>query len=246
MASVVTWLSDRHGGVSLPPFDSLNLGLHVGDDDTAVIENRRRACAAVGATLDDLVVANQVHGAHVTVVGGEHRGRGATTLETAIPQTDALICETTSVVIAILVADCVPVAIVDDCGGRVGLAHAGWRGIAAGVLEATVLTMLERGSLMTNLRCEVGPGISAERFEVGEEVVEQLGLHPNSEHVDRTQLRPHVDLTGVVLDRLVGLGLERSMISVSDERTGDRYFSARSGAQTGRFAMLAKILDNGE
>ncbi len=245
MTSVVTWLSDRHGGVSLPPFNSLNLGLHVGDDDAAVIENRRRACAAVGATLDDLVVANQVHGARVTVVGEEHRGRGATDLESAIPQTDALICERPSMVIAILVADCLPVAVIDDHGGRVGLAHAGWRGIAAGVLEATVTAMLERGSLMSHLRCEVGPGISSARFEVGEEVVAQLGLGPDSPHVDRTQKRPHVDLTGVALDRLVGLGLERSVISVSDERTGDRYFSARSGEQTGRFAMLAKILDNG-
>jgi YfiH family protein len=234
MTSVVTWLSDRHGGVSLPPFNSLNLGLHVGDDD-----------AAVGATLDDLVVANQVHGARVTVVGEEHRGRGATDLESAIPQTDALICERPSMVIAILVADCVPVAVIDDNGGRVGLAHAGWRGIAAGVLEATVTAMLERGSLMSHLRCEVGPGISSARFEVGEEVIAQLGLGADSPHVDRTRLRPHVDLTGVVLDRLVGLGLERSVISVSDERTGDRYFSARSGEQTGRFAMLAKILDNG-
>jgi len=245
MAAVETLLTDRHGGVSLAPFASLNLGLHVGDDPTAVLENRRRACAALGADLSQLVVANQVHGANVMVVGAEHRGCGALTLDTAIAETDALVCDTTGVVIAILVADCLPVAFVDHKGARVGLAHAGWRGVAAGVLEATVSAMTSRGTSLQDLQVEVGPGISKDRFEVGEEVVEQLGLSSSSAHVDRSGPKPHVDLTGVAVDRLLALGLSPSAVTVSEQRTGDRYFSARSGERTGRFAMLAKILDNG-
>jgi YfiH family protein len=245
MAMVSTLVTSRSGGVSKPPFDTLNLGLHVGDDPEAVICNRERACVSFGATVDDLVVANQVHGARVAVVGQHHRGRGARDLHSAIPDTDALITTEPGVVLCILVADCIPVALIDTRGVGVGVAHAGWRGTAAGVLEATAEALFERGATPASLRAEVGPGISIDSFEVGEEVVDQLRLGPTSPHVDRRSAKPHVDLTGVVVDRLVALGLRSDQIAVSAERTGGSLFSARAATPTGRFAMLAKILDNG-
>ena len=245
MAPIETLITSREGGVSLPPFDSLNLGFHVGDEVDAVLENRRRVCATFGSTLDDLVVANQVHGASVAVVDDRRRGHGARDLDSAVAATDALVTETSGLVLCILVADCLPVAFLDDEGSRIGVAHAGWRGTAAGVLEATAAALFELGSSPSSLRIEVGPGIGIDRFEVGEEVVDQLDLRENSPHVDRSRTKPHVDLTGVVVDRLLALGLEPHQLSVSRERTGDRYFSARASERSGRFAMLAKILDNG-
>jgi YfiH family protein len=245
MAPTKTLLTSRAGGISLPPFDSLNLGFHVGDDAEAVLENRRRVCETFGGTLDDLVLANQVHGANVAMVDARDRGRGARDLESAIAATDALVTKTSGLVLCILVADCLPVAFLDDAGSRLGVAHAGWRGIATGVLEATAAALFELGSTPPSLRIEVGPGIGIDRFEVGEEVIDQLGLSQNSPHVDRSREKPHVDLTGVVVDRLLALGLTEHQLKVTPERTGDQYFSARASERSGRFAMLAKILDNG-
>ena len=127
-------VTTRHGGMSVTPYDTLNLGLHVGDRPDAVVGNRARAAAAFGVGLDTLVFARQVHGASAALVGPDDRGRGTTAEDDAIPDTDILVTTTPGVTLVILVADCVPLALVDPDAGVLAAVHAGWRGTAAGAV----------------------------------------------------------------------------------------------------------------
>ncbi|MGH9091394.1 MAG: polyphenol oxidase family protein, partial [Acidimicrobiales bacterium] len=139
-------VTTRHGGVSTGPYGSLNLGLHVGDDPAAVVENRRRAAAAIGAALGDLVVAEQVHGSAATVVGREARGRGTLDAGDAVPATDALVTAAPGTVLVTLVADCVPVVLFDPAARVLATVHAGWRGTAGRVVAAAVDAMTALGA----------------------------------------------------------------------------------------------------
>jgi polyphenol oxidase len=119
-ASVLAGCTGRGGGVSKPPYDKLNLGLHVGDDPGAVLENRRLLADALGVELSSFVFAQQVHEGRVRVVTAADRGRGALRVEDALPDTDALITREAGVVLAAMHADCVPVVLFDPLTPAVG------------------------------------------------------------------------------------------------------------------------------
>ena len=127
-------VTTRHGGVSTGAYESLNLGLHVGDDPTRVVRNRERAANAFGVDLNDLVFAEQVHGARATVVDRDDRGRGTRDQADAVAATDILVTTSAGVVPVMLVADCLPLALVDPDAKVLATVHAGWRGTAAGVV----------------------------------------------------------------------------------------------------------------
>lgn len=149
----------RTGGVSQPPCDTFNVGTHVGDDPRAVAENR----AALRASLDlpaEPAWLEQVHGRRVVALDR------AATLESPGPA-DAAVSHTPDGICAIQVADCMPVLLAAADGSAVGAAHAGWRGLAGGVLEATVRAM---NTPPAELLCWLGPAIGQAHFEVGEEV----------------------------------------------------------------------------
>src|ERR1700678_3353338 len=106
-------VTTRQGGVSSGPYASLNLGLHVGDEPADVLENRRRAAAALGADLGDFVFCNQAHGREAKLITAADRGRGARALADAIAATDALVTGDAGVVLTVMVADCVPIVLYD-------------------------------------------------------------------------------------------------------------------------------------
>ena len=145
----------RRGGVSPSPYDSLNLGAHVGDAAAAVAENRRRLVAALGLPGEPRWLT-QVHGTCSTNAASAGEGCEADASHTDQP----------GVVCAVLTADCLPVLLCDTAGGRVAAAHAGWRGLLNGVLEQTVRAMDAEGELLAWL----GPAIGPQVFEVGDEV----------------------------------------------------------------------------
>ena len=149
-------ITTRHGGVSGAPYASLNLGLHVGDDPLAVAENRARLRAHLPATPRWL---NQVHG--TTVIDAGDAGLPP------IPAADAAFASGPGVVCAVMTADCLPVLFCDRSGSVVAAAHAGWRGLQAGVLERTVTTLGVPGR---EVLAYLGPAIGAQAFEVGDDV----------------------------------------------------------------------------
>src|SRR5215469_8664502 len=165
----------RSGGVSTAPFDSLNVGAHVGDEATAVAENRRRVRARLSLPEEPAWLA-QVHG--VEVVDLDAAAPAARWAEhapaTGMHSADAAVTRCAGRVCVVQVADCLPVLLATRDGSVLGAAHAGWRGLAAGVLEATVKRLaVEPADLLAWL----GPAIGAAHFEVGAEVRQAFLAH---------------------------------------------------------------------
>ncbi|MGO9221729.1 MAG: polyphenol oxidase family protein [Streptosporangiaceae bacterium] len=167
---VDAFVTTRHGGVSAGSYATLNLGLHVGDNPADVLVNRRRVAAALDADLGDFVFASQVHGRHVAVVSATDRGRGALRLDDAVASTDALVTADPGTILAILVADCVPIILADPQAGVLACVHAGWRGTVAGVTGAALHAMQALGARPERIRAAIGPAVAADRYQVGPEV----------------------------------------------------------------------------
>ena len=249
----------RSGGVSLAPYASLNLGGHVGDLPEAVAENRRRLVVEAELPSEPVWLA-QVHGITVadldaTLGAGESAAAGvgvaaaytadaafaaaaAVTAPAAITA-DAAFTRRPGRVCAILAADCLPVLLTDDSGGVVAAAHAGWRGLAGGVLEATVRAMGERPE---RLMAWLGPAIGPGHFEVGAEVREALlkgDAGAEGAFTRNARGRFMADLGTLARRRLAALGVHR--IDGGGHCThadAERYFSHRRDGMTGRQATL--------
>lgn len=175
--SVKAAVSCRRGGVSKPPFSSLNMGLHVGDRREDVLENRKRYCRALGIDEAMLINCSQVHGTHIEIVSEEDRGRGAFSLDTAIPDTDGLITASPKVPLTMNYADCTPLFFYDPVKKVCALSHGGWRGTAGDIAGKTVSLMAEKyHSRREDILGAIGPAIGLHDFEVGEEVI--LAMKP--------------------------------------------------------------------
>jgi YfiH family protein len=217
----------RSGGASAPPYESLNLGAHVGDDPFAVAENRRRVAQTLSLPSAPCWL-RQVHGTGVHEA--EVAGSGG--------EADAAITRRAGVVLAIQVADCLPVLLAADDGTVLGAAHAGWRGLAAGVIERTVGRM---GCSPTRLVAWLGPCIGPQQFEVGEEVREAFRVAGDPPEAFRPSPggRWLCDLPAIARTRLQRLGVERVVgggwCTVADPV---RFFSHRRDRLTGRMAAL--------
>lgn len=221
----------RDGGVSRAPFDTLNLGLHLGDDDEAVRENRLRFAAMIGLSPDRLFEQRQVHGNAVREIAP------ADVPETiADREGDALIARSEGIGVAARTADCVPILIAHPPSGHVAAAHAGWRGAVAGVVSRAL------GALSHDPRelvVAIGPHIRIDAFEIGEDVARQIERAAGGREVvqrgDRT-LRGH--LAALVSLQLRDAGVPSDAIddvggcTFSDAM---RFFSHRRDAgKTGR------------
>lgn len=224
--SVTAGVSTRHGGVSGPPYDTLNVGRHVGDDPSCVEENRRRFCAALDVDPAWLTTAGQVHGSTVRVVDAPRHE----------PFCDGLVTDTPGLLLAIATADCAAVLLADPVNQVAGACHAGWRGTVARIVPDTVTTMERLGAAPGRIHAHVGPCISRDAFEVGPEVA----AHFEDAVVYECDQwpRPHVDLKAVLRRQLKEAGLAAQAIEISERCTvseTDTFFSHRaSGGTTGR------------
>jgi YfiH family protein len=240
--------TQRRGGVSGSPYDELNLGLHVGDDPLAVLENRRRVARALGVELASFVIAEQVHGGEVRVLTAADRGRGALRGEDAIGDTDALITREAGLVLAVMLADCVPVIVFDPVTPAVGVAHAGWAGTVRHVTRNTVRAMQrELGGDPSTFQAAIGPSIGPDSYEVGNEVAEQVrAAFPGAGVVRPQGNEKHLlDLWGANVADLVSAGVRSERIEVAGLDTfqlPERFFSHRRAQPTGRFLALASLL----
>ena len=230
--SVGALMSTRQGGFSQGPFDSLNLGAHVGDDPAAVAANRQR-WGALMAPAQPLWL-RQVHGT-VVVEAADALRRGAA------PQADGCWTREPGVACVVQVADCLPVLFAASNGRAVGAAHAGWRGLAAGVLERTAEAVASAaGGAPGGLVCWLGPCIGPRQFEVGEDVLQALGAEERFFTPRRRpdgQLRWLADLPGLARQRLQALGLHQVAGGhwCTVENPSD-FFSYRRDGVTGRMA----------
>jgi hypothetical protein len=241
-------VTTRHGGASIGPYESLNLGLHVGDDNETVIRNRAAAADAFGVALDSWVVARQVHGVASAVVGPAQRGRGTRSEDDAIPATDILVTRSPDVTLCILVADCVPLALVDPEAGVLAAVHAGWRGTAAGAVGRALSVMRECGADSGRVRAFLGPAVQPDRYQVKDEVRRALTEAIRPADLDGAAARPDgpdhwlVDLLAANRQQLVAHGVPNDHIAVSGTTTAHAdFFSDRARRPCGRFALLARL-----
>jgi copper oxidase (laccase) domain-containing protein len=157
----------RQGGFSNGDFSTLNLSFVSGDDPDVVVANRARALEAIGAPAEAWTSGRQVHGAQVARVTSSERGRGSRSAATTLEGTDAMWTEEPGTVLAVLTADCMPILLADRSQRRIAVVHAGWRGLTAGIIEATVGAM---GSAHAALVAAVGPSIGPCCYEIGTDV----------------------------------------------------------------------------
>lgn len=243
----------RHGGVSAAPYGladggtgGLNLGTHVGDDGVAVDTNRARLAARLPAMPRWL---EQVHGCAVaTAADADDRAPGAD----AVPRADASVATRAGHVCAIMTADCLPVLLCDVAGTVVGAAHAGWRGLCAGVIEATLERMAPRAAAAPQWLAWLGPAIGPTAFEVGAEVREAFlqAARPNERETVEAAFQPNVpgkylaDLYALARTRLARGGCTQvyggDACTVTD---AERFYSYRRDGVTGRMATLVWLAD---
>jgi YfiH family protein len=233
-AAVQVAFSTRIGGVSTGRFASLNVATHVGDDAVAVAENRRRLRSALALPAEPLWL-RQVHGIGVCDVDAV----SGATAPAEPPTADAAVTRVPGRVLAIQVADCLPVVLAAADASVVAVAHAGWRGLVAGVLEAAVAAT---GAPAPALHAWIGPAISAANFEVGTEVrAAFVAVDPRAASAFEPNARGRwqCDLARLARQRLAALGLQ----SISDcglctHADAGRFFSYRRDGETGRQTAL--------
>ncbi|MCU0266886.1 MAG: peptidoglycan editing factor PgeF [Actinomycetia bacterium] len=225
-------VTDRHGGVSEPPYDRLNLAEHVGDDPPAVAANRARLLAALEGARG-VAFMRQVHGRAVTVVAaapGEP------------PECDALVTATPGLVLAALVADCVPVLLADPDAGVVAAAHAGREGVRLGVVDATLEVMAALGARATRTRAVLGPAVCPACYEVPQPLRTQVAAVAPAAHAVSRWGTPALDLRAGLAARLAGHGVEVTAVGGCTVETPQLYSFRRDGV-TGRFAGLVWLAD---
>ena len=224
-------VTTRHGlGVSQTPFDGFNLGARCGDEAGAVAENRRQLQSALRLPSAPRWL-KQVHGIDVSIDPGFDE-----------PEADAAVTATPGVVLAILTADCLPVVFAAKDGSEIGAAHAGWRGLAAGVLEATVAAM---ATTPRDIVAWLGPAAGPQAYEIGEEVFDAFVAHDPRAAAAFAPTRPghwKIDLYALARQRLADAGVADvhggGLCTISDPA---RFFSHRRDGRSGRLATLAWI-----
>ena len=222
----------RSGGVSSGVYQSLNLGDHVGDDPEVVAENRRRLLVALDG-CQSIAWLSQVHGTRVVKANPE-----------LIAEADAVWTDQIGVGCAVMTADCLPVVLMSASGSAIGVAHAGWRGLLEGVLEALIDAMPVEAY---ELSAWLGPAIGPTAFEVGSEVKEAFATCLGDASNAFFQAAPDAskwlcDLPGLARYRLSVAGLSHiessNLCTLTDEQ---HFFSYRRDGQTGRMATIAWI-----
>lgn len=234
-AGFLAAFTERLGGTSDGPFHSLNLGLKSGDDPALVRQNRQRLCQSLGVPAFAMV--RQVHGSTVVRVGRPRAGAGFDDPANSLADADALVTSARAVPVAILTADCVPIALADPSTGRLAVVHAGWRGIAAGIVRSALEVFEDPDRVMA----AIGPAIGPDHYEVEEDVARAVAAaSPPDGRATRRSGRVHLDLPRAVERTLADAGVRS--IERAEECTAcepGRFFSYRRDGMTGRQGLVA-------
>jgi polyphenol oxidase len=220
----------RAGGVSAPPFDTFNLGDHVGDDPAAVAANRRRLAAATGLGEHRVVWMHQVHGDHVVTVDGP--------VAATVADTDGLVTATRGLALAVVTADCVPVLLADARAGVVGAVHAGREGARHGVVLRALEAMVAAGATVADMSVLLGPAVSGRNYEVPAAMADEVEAALPGSRTTTARGTPGLDLRAGLAAQLEKAGVRAIDVDPRCTVADRALFSHRRDAPTGRLASL--------
>ncbi|OQO92075.1 laccase [Saccharomonospora piscinae] len=223
-------VTTRAGGRSAPPFDSFNLGDHVGDDPADVAANRSRLARELGLAPDQLSWMEQVHGRTVTVVDGTERAPAEAT--------DALVTDRPGLALVALVADCVPILLGDSEAGVVAAVHAGRVGARVGVLPAALETMESLGARRARVEVLLGPAVCGQCYEVPRAMADDVEAHLPGSACRSRNGTPALDLRAGLWRQLGDLGVGKIGVDPRCTVEDETLFSHRRKAPTGRIAAV--------
>ncbi|ANS29299.1 Laccase domain protein [Rhodococcus opacus] len=223
-------VTTRAGGQSVAPYDTFNLGDHVGDDPVAVEANRRRLADNIGVAFDHLVWMEQIHSRNVTVVDGP--------TDVPVPATDALVTTVPGLALATLSADCVPVLLSDDEAGVIAAVHAGRIGARIGIVPRVLDVMVEQGARVDRIGAFLGPAASGRQYEVPAAMQADVEKFLPGSATRTVKGTPGLDLRAGLRKQLLDAGVsgvaEDPRCTIEDQTL----FSHRRQAPTGRLAAV--------
>ncbi|UPW07400.1 peptidoglycan editing factor PgeF [Gordonia terrae] len=223
-------ITTRAGGVSVSPYDSFNLGDHVGDDPEAVAANRIRLAEQIGVPAGSVVWMEQIHSRNVTVVDGP--------VTEPVPVTDALVTTTPGLALAVLSADCVPVLLSDDEAGVIAGVHAGRVGARIGIVPATLRAMVDLGARIGSIGAFLGPAASGDHYEVPAAMQADVEKHLPGSAVRTKKGTAGLDLRAGLRRQLLDAGVAGVAVDPRCTISDPSLFSHRRGAPTGRLASV--------
>ncbi|QPC46268.1 peptidoglycan editing factor PgeF [Mangrovibacillus cuniculi] len=237
----------RNGGVGKQAFKSNNLAFHVEDDSKTVKTNRERLSLKLNFPLQDWVSAKQVHEASILEVKSSHRGQGATELTSALPNIDGYWTKEKNILLTSAYADCIPLYFLHKNSNKIGLAHAGWKGTAAGIGINLLKEWEKEGIQPSEVEVVIGPGICSACYEVDTKVIQAMdswldAKNRNNLIKQTSESHFHIDLSGINELQLINHGVNPSFIYRTNFCTccDDLFFShRRDQGTTGR--MLSFI-----
>lgn len=222
----------REGGVSPNPFDSLNFGLHGGDKRSNIEQNQKLALSAINILPKNFIFLRGLdHGTEVLQVdknaGSEVRLTG-----------DAIITEQTGLALGLCIADCAPIIMADKQKRLIGIIHAGWRGLAAGIIDNAIGKIRKAGIKPNELVVAIGPSIGPESFEFGPEAKD---IFPKR-YISRRGSSQYVDLWKLMADQLKANGVKTyENLRIDSYQNTDKFFSYRKEGKTGRFLSVVEL-----
>lgn len=223
-------VTTRAGGRSAAPYESFNLGDHVGDDPAAVAANRRRLSDELGLAPDHLIWMEQVHGRTATIVDGPRTE--------ALEATDAVVATGPGLAPVALVADCVPILLSDADAGVVAAVHAGRVGARVGVLPAALAAMEKAGARMDHTEALLGPSVCGECYEVPAAMRDDVETHLPGSAVRTRKGTPGLDLRAGLWRQLADAGVARIGVDPRCTVEDRTLFSHRRDGTTGRIAAI--------
>ncbi len=229
-------VSDRHGGVSEAPYDTLNVALHVGDQPINVLKNREILSHKWNFILQNLIYMDQVHGNRVEVIEDPSRNK--------IEACDALITDLKNIPLMVMVADCAPLLFFDPTKRVIGVAHAGRNGTLQNIAQSVIDRMQDRyGVDPADLRVHIGTSIGVCCYEVGEDIADIVTKSAGEEFVVKRSGRHFIDIKEINHRQLRDAGVSKDRIETSPLCTACEkdFFSYRREGRTGRFCAVMML-----
>jgi YfiH family protein len=220
-----------------------NISFNTKNTDSEVLRNREILAVETNISLSEFVMQEQIHSDNVRLIDSTFKGRGVYKREDALSDSDAMITNEKHICLFIFAADCVPVLLYDPVNKVIGAAHSGWKGTVSKIAQKTVIAMSEKfGTNPNHVIAGIGPSISVEHYEIGDEVanavVNAFGTEKKFLKLNRTSGKFHFDIWFAVKHQLLEIGLKEEFIEISglcSYNRSDLFFSARRQKNTGRF-----------